>query len=173
MMVMMMMMTVLQTFYQDLLRGKKNKYVLKVYGQFRVCCGCLIVSKLDNVKIYRVIHKSIRDFRPLRYSSRDGHTEGEHVNRGTDTPSFYPTLQVLDMSKLGDVADVNPAKSKTQNAFVFTVHAMFRHDCPLAVKPASTPRRLVHTHKKKLGVLLYLLICSFLLCLSWLLWRDL
>ena len=21
---------------------------------------------------------------------------------------------------------------------------MFRHDCPLAVKPASTPRRLVH-----------------------------
>jgi hypothetical protein len=116
---------------------------LKVYGQFRVCCGCLIVSKLDNVKIYRVIRKSIRDFRPLRYSSRDGHTEGEHVNRGTDTPSFYPTLQVLDMSKLGDVADVNPAKSKTQNAFVFTVHAMFRHDCPLAVKPASTPRRLV------------------------------
>jgi len=36
---------------------------------------------------YRVIHKSLRDFRPLRYSSRDGHAEGEHVNRGTDTPS--------------------------------------------------------------------------------------
>jgi len=33
---------------------------------------------------------------------------------------------------------------KTQNAFLFPVHAMFRHDCPLAVKPASTPRRLVH-----------------------------
>jgi hypothetical protein len=47
--------------------------------------------------LYRVIHKSLRDFRPLRYSSRDGHTEGEHVNRGTDTPSFCPTLQVLDM----------------------------------------------------------------------------
>jgi hypothetical protein len=31
-----------------------------------------------------------------------------------------------------------------QNAFLFPVHAMFRHDCPLAVKPASTPRRLVH-----------------------------
>jgi len=46
---------------------------------------------------YRVIHKSLRDFRPLRYSSRDGHVEGEHVNRGRDTPSFCPTLQVLDI----------------------------------------------------------------------------
>ena len=33
----------------------------------------------------QVIHKSLRDFRPLRYSSRDGHAEGEHVNRGTYT----------------------------------------------------------------------------------------
>jgi hypothetical protein len=33
----------------------------------------------------------------------------------------------------------------------------------LAVKPASTPRRLV---QKKLGEILYLLICSFLPCLS-------
>ena len=49
------------------------------------------------IYIYRVIHKSLRDFRPLRYSSRDGHAEGEHVNRGRDTPSFCPTLQVLDM----------------------------------------------------------------------------
>ena len=54
------------------------------------------------------MHKSLRDFRPLRYSSRDGHAEGEHVNRGRDTPSFCPTLQVLDMSTLGDLADVNP-----------------------------------------------------------------
>ena len=46
---------------------------------------------------YRVIHKSLRDFRPLRYSSRDGHAEGEHVNRGRDTPSFCPILQALDM----------------------------------------------------------------------------
>ena len=56
---------------------------------------------------YRVIHKSVRDFEPLWYSSRDGHTEGD-VNRGRDTPSFCPTLQVLDMSTLGDAADVNP-----------------------------------------------------------------
>jgi hypothetical protein len=42
------------------------------------------------------------------YNSRDGHAEGEHVNRGRDTPSFCPNLQVLDMSNLGDAADVNP-----------------------------------------------------------------
>ena len=30
--------------------------------------------------IYKVIHKSLRDFRPLRFSSRDGHAEGEHVS---------------------------------------------------------------------------------------------
>ena len=53
---------------------------------------------------YRVIHKSLRDLRPLLYSSRDGHAEGEHVNRGTDTQNFCPTLQVLDMSTLGDAA---------------------------------------------------------------------
>jgi hypothetical protein len=58
--------------------------------------------------MYRVIRKSLRDFRPLRYSSWDGQAEGEHVNRGRDTPSFCPTLQVLDMSTLGDAADANP-----------------------------------------------------------------
>ena len=57
---------------------------------------------------YRVFHKSLRDFRFLQYSSRDGHSEREHVNRGRDTPSFCPTLQVLDKSALGDAADVNP-----------------------------------------------------------------
>jgi hypothetical protein len=56
--------------------------------------------------LYRVIHKSLRDFRPLRYSNRYGNAEGEHVNRGRDTPSFCPTLQVLDMSTLGDAARV-------------------------------------------------------------------
>ena len=35
------------------------------------------------------------------------------------------------------------ANSKIQNAFLFTVHAIIRHDYPLAVEPASTPRPLV------------------------------
>jgi len=34
---------------------------------------------------YRVIHNSLRDFRHVRYSSRDGHAEGKHVNRGRET----------------------------------------------------------------------------------------
>jgi len=34
------------------------------------------------------------------------------------------------------------ANSKTQNAFSFTVHAIFRHDYPLVVEPGSTPRPL-------------------------------
>jgi hypothetical protein len=50
--------------------------------------------------MYGVIHKSLRDSRPMRYSSRDGHAEGKHVNRGRDTPRFCPTLQVLDSSFL-------------------------------------------------------------------------
>jgi hypothetical protein len=49
---------------------------------------------------YRVILKTLRDVRPLQYSSQDGHDEREHVNRGRDIPSFCPTLQVLDMSTL-------------------------------------------------------------------------
>jgi hypothetical protein len=40
------------------------------------------------------------------------------------------------------------ANSKTER-FLIPCHAMFRHVCPLAVKPASTPRCLVH--KRKLG----------------------
>ena len=35
------------------------------------------------------------------------------------------------------------ANSKTQNAFLFTVNAIFRHDYPLAMEPGSTPRPLV------------------------------
>ena len=110
----------------------------------RVQSRCTEFTARYELIIYRVIHKSLRDFWPLQYSSRDGHAEGDHVNRGRDTPSFCPTLQVLDMSDLGDAADVNPANSKTQKAFLFPAHTTFRHDCPLAAKPASTPWRLLH-----------------------------
>ena len=58
------------------------------------------------------------------------------------------------------------ANSKTHNAFLFTVNAIFLQDYPLAVEPGSTPSPLV---QKKLGEILYLFICSFLPCLSWLL----
>ena len=41
------------------------------------------------------------------------------------------------------IIDLVLANSKTQNAFLFTVHAIFLHDYPLAVESASTPRPLV------------------------------
>ena len=44
----------------------------------------------------------LRDFRPLRYRSRDDPAEEKRINRGRDTPSFCPPLQVLDMSTFGN-----------------------------------------------------------------------
>jgi len=66
-------------------------------------CTVLLPPGVNPIAVnkYRVIHKSLLDFRPLRYSSRDGHADGEHVDRGRETPSFRPTLQVLDMLILG------------------------------------------------------------------------
>jgi len=121
-------------------------------------------------EIHRVIHKSLRDFRTLRYSSRDGHAEGEHVNGGTDTPSFCPTLQVLDMSTLGDAADV-----KFGNFGKFQDTERFLSPCPSHVSsrlPSSGETCKYATApstQKKLEEILYLLTCSFLLCLSLLL----
>ena len=56
--------------------------------------------------LYRVIHKSLRDFRPC--GTVVGMVMPKGSNRGRDAPSFCSTLQVLDMSTLGDAADVNP-----------------------------------------------------------------
>jgi hypothetical protein len=56
------------------------------------------------IYINRVIHNSLREFRPLWYSSRDGHAEGEHVNRGRGSPIICPRLQVRDISTLGDIS---------------------------------------------------------------------
>ena len=40
------------------------------------------------------------------------------------------------------------ANSKTQNAFLFTVNAIFLHDYPLAVECGSTPRPLVQKKRR-------------------------
>jgi len=72
---------------------------------FRGLSPCVLLCNLQtyvsltaptawSTDIYRVIHMSLRDFRPLRYSIRDGHAEGEHVNRGRDTPSFCPASAI-------------------------------------------------------------------------------
>ena len=94
---------------------------------------------------YRVIHKSLRDFRPLRYSSRDGHAEGEHVNRGGDTPIFCRSLRVLNMSTLGDAADVNPVIKFLLHTYNMCGRVDLSSTCKVG---------------QKLGVSLLLLTCS-------------
>jgi hypothetical protein len=72
------------------------------------------------------------------------------------------TLQVsaLDMSTLAPSDLTQFWQIPRQNAFLFPVHAMFRHDCPLAVKPASTSRGLVHKKKTWRDSLLFDMLIS-------------
>jgi hypothetical protein len=53
--------------------------------------------------------------------------------------SICPLLLTRQMSSLAILAD-----SRTQNASLFPVHAMFRHNCPLTVKLTSTQWNLVN-----------------------------
>ena len=53
-----------------------------------------------------------------------------------------PPLVTRQMPNLAILAD-----SKTQKASLFPVHAMFRHDCPLAVKLASRQWNLANKKK--------------------------
>jgi hypothetical protein len=66
--------------------------------------GCVLYIDARYLPENTVILKSLHVFRTLRYSSRDGHAEELHGNRGTDTPSVCSTLQLLDMSTLGDIS---------------------------------------------------------------------
>jgi len=77
--------------------------------------------------MHRVIHKSVRDFRPLRYSSRDGHAKGKHVNRRRETPSFCPTLQVLDMllSVVSVLVVVQPSSEVPEGLMNYPVYSWF------------------------------------------------
>ena len=108
--------------------------------------------------LYRLIHKSLPDFRPLRYSIRDGHAEGEHVNRGRDTTSFCPTLKVLDMSTLGDAADINSVIKFLPH----TLHFCGRNLITELISAASPRMYISSTCKvgQKLGVCLPLLTWS-------------
>jgi hypothetical protein len=64
--------------------------------------------------------------RPLLYSSRDGHAEGEHVNRGRDSPSFYSTLQVPDMllSAMSGLVVGQPSSDVPEGLMIYPVYVM-------------------------------------------------
>jgi len=51
------------------------------------------------------------------------------------------------------------ANSKTQNAFLFTVNAIFRHDYPLAVESGCTPRPLVKKNLERFSTYWYAPFC--------------
>ena len=91
--------TMLQHRTTFLFKHSEKKYnIFRIFRKKMTCLVCVFVCVY--IYTHRVIHKSLRDFQPLWYGSWDGHAEGEHVNRGRDTPSFCPTLQVLDISTL-------------------------------------------------------------------------
>ena len=141
-------------------KRKKKKLIPNVLNIFVPLAHLRLWRNLrtPSQKKHRVIHKSLRDFRHLRYSSRDGHAEGEHVSRGRHTPSFCPTLQVLDISTLGDAVDVNPVIKFLPH----TLHLFGRNLITVLTSAASPSVDMSSTCKlgKKIGVSLPLLTCS-------------
>ena len=49
----------------------------------------------SEVTIYRVIHKSLRDFRTRLRNNQDRHGRKEHINRYRISPSFFFVLGAL------------------------------------------------------------------------------
>jgi hypothetical protein len=132
-------------FIQEFLSFYGNHAVFTALIMFRHSYLLYQKNLVYNVTFYMVIHKSPRDFRPLQYSSRDGHTEGVHVDRGRDTPVFCPTLQVLDMSTLAPWQLTQFWQIPRHRTLSYSLSTpCFVMTAPLAVKPASTPRSLVH-----------------------------
>jgi hypothetical protein len=68
-------MTIYENVFQEIIR--KNLFI---EGRFKF----LLRRKISRKRklLNRVIHKSLRYFRPLRYSSRDGNTEGTMSTEG-------------------------------------------------------------------------------------------
>ena len=78
-------------------------------------CVCVCVCVCMYTYIYRVIHKSLRDFRTRLRNNQDRHGRKEHISIERDTPSFCPTLQVLDMCTLGDFWGLLTNVSRTRS----------------------------------------------------------
>ena len=46
-------------------------------------------TQLNDIGLYRVIHKSLRDFRTRLCNNQDRHGRKEHINRYRISPSFF------------------------------------------------------------------------------------
>ena len=113
---------------------------------------------------YRVINKSLRDFRTRLRNNQDRHGRKEHImgpwartacsfrsaQAATLLEFMYHSRIVLSVGgsmwymirnlRCTVTTDSVLANSKTQNAFLFTVNAIILHDYPLAVEPGRRPR---------------------------------
>jgi len=115
-----------------------------------------IILRMTTVLEYRIIRKSLRDFRRLRCSSRDGHAEGEHVSRGRDTQSFCPTLQVLDISTLGD------ASPRLYISSTCKIGQKLGVSLPLLTcSPSAWPSRLLYRRGRKSRTDLRIILYSY------------
>ena len=138
---------------------------------FKIFCTyiCWVIYKMQHLEVSDGVRHIYRPMGPdgLFVSQRTGnHSAGIHV----------PFTNCFVFRWFCVVHDPKPplhshnwlSFGKFQDTERFLIHCErhFLHDYPLAVKPGSMPRLLV---QKKLGEILYLLICSFLPCLSWLL----
>jgi len=87
----------------------------------------LLVLRVSSL-VYRVIHKSLRDFRPLRYSSRDGHAQrgacqhvcGRNLITGL-TSAASPRVDISSTCKVGQ---------KFRVSLSLCWHAPLRRDHP-------------------------------------------
>jgi hypothetical protein len=74
-----------------------------------------------------VIHKSLRVFRHLRYSSRDGHVEREHVDRRTNAKKTWRDSLNIDtlLSPVSVLVDAQPSTEFPAGLTNFRVHKTF------------------------------------------------
>ena len=57
---------------------------------------------IDKVaQVYRVIHKSVWNFRTRLRNNQDRHSRKEHINRYRISPSFFRVLSTVDMLPFG------------------------------------------------------------------------
>ena len=106
------------------------------------------VNKKWNVWVFRVIHKSVRDFRTRLRNNQDRHGR-------KDTK---PPLHSHNWLNFG----------KFQDTERFLIHCERHFSSRLPPSGGTWKYAKASSTKKKLGEILYLLIC-FLPCLSWLL----
>jgi len=91
---------------------------------------------------------------PKERMSTEGERDSKFLSCLTGAQYVHPCTVTID-SVLANL--------KTQNAFLFPVHAMFRHDCPLAVNPASTPWRIEKINLERFSTYWYDQFCGIYL----------